>query len=299
MLREIEPIKPEPSIRPFSVRSRGRAERSISTTSTVRFDLEGIGTDGLGYTVSITTGPNTTRGRSRIDLSGNGSFSFIRPMSSRVASFFKRENTAKSTPDDPNEKRIEINTRKSLEIRESFHENSDSEEIHIWKPVDEKEMEAGIERASVGLDLSILADLPHSDEDNLPNLDEVEQIPSALPRSRGRSFRARERPLSPITRVKHTQTPSTSSWLSSPPPRTTPSPTQPVNSSQTWAVPLSRRTSVLSGTSVDNPIDESFMLDMVRSAPEGRGRHDGHSMMATDGSRSSSSANLNAGNDQK
>jgi hypothetical protein len=122
----------------------------MSDSTLVWFDLEGIADDGLGYTVSITT----ANGRPEERVHRNWTIGGFRlnsrsspRISSRAAHHSRSKRPSRSQtlhlrhPDEElkeTEKRIEIFETRSVEVRESFHDVSGSEEIRIWKSGSER-----------------------------------------------------------------------------------------------------------------------------------------------------------------
>jgi hypothetical protein len=128
-----------------------KEKHHMSNSTLVWFDLEGIAADdGLGYSVSITTANGRPEGatvRSKpiggFRLSSRaghrrsfrgGPFSRSR-RSSRPQKHHPRHPSQELTE---TENRIEIFETRSVEVRESYHDISGSEEIRVWKSGSEK-----------------------------------------------------------------------------------------------------------------------------------------------------------------
>jgi hypothetical protein len=219
-------------------------QTSLSSTQ-VWFDLEGIQVDGLGYTVTIIGGPDRERKRKlrrRQDSSPSAMRSQSRLRHRDSSPDLNGEITKESTT------RVRIVTKRSVEIRESFHEASGSEEMQVWKEISDKDMDSDwVDDSWAGVSQSRLdgrtsrahreamkgSPLPSSDGDNSINeRSSGDVITNIHPRAvTTPSPPPQARPISGQSRL--------SPRFSRPGSR---GPVNPLNSSQAWAGPNMPRT---------------------------------------------------------
>jgi len=248
----------------------------------VWFDLEGIQVDGLGYTVTISSGTDYGH-RNNPRTSGGESASALRNLTrlrKRRVPSDKNEDVAKDTSS-----RVGIVTKTSVEIRESFHEASGSEEMQVWKSISEKAVTSRKDaRPSQAHKEAMKRFSEVSSQEENSIIEEPAEI--VVANISPRSYTA---PTSQIQARPMSSQSLRSSRLLSRPVSRGPSPANPVNSSQSWAGPMAPRTNVPNdAAAVDN--DVNWTLEMATMRDRLHWGHNEGSMLPEDGSRPESTS---------
>jgi hypothetical protein len=239
----------------------------------MRFDLEGIGDDGMGYTVTITTGngqeiqpPRRAQGLVR------------RLTASRTLSRRGKRRNSEQTPDQL----IEIVTRKSYDVRHSFHADRDDQKKTSKGTASERHDDMGIRMVDTGL----------SNTSNNPGLDsKVSFVGSERRESTNTTSGLLPRQPSTNSLDNNAQDVRESDGTLLPPTlpvatRTRPTPrypkpaTEPLNSSKWW------NSSPYSNRAFQQPETDTaaLMLDIVKSRPDQQRLTPSGSTCAADGS---------------
>jgi hypothetical protein len=261
---------------------------TILSNTQVWFDLEGIQVDGLGYTVTI-SGPEHKR--KKLTKTRGQSPSATRSLSK----LWRRDSTSNEHGrGQATESSIGIVTKRSVEIRESFHEPRGSSDVQVWKSFSDMDQEMECIDASWATIANSHLESPPSNAHQeatrgslVPSSDEDEDfiientsdgVVTNIPL---RAITAPSPP--PQLRPLSGQSRHSSRFLSPPGSRGS-GPANPMNSSQAWASPNLTRTRICNELA-DIEDDANWKAEMATMRDRLKWQRKDGSMAAENGPR--------------